>query len=224
MILRLALVLGAFALLVQAATVVAVVIASSQMRMAHQEGASLAHPVDAAIILGGGIDPDGMLSYSSRRRVAAGVRLLADGKAELLILSGGRGPRNRNLSQGELMRRLALSYGAAPEQLIAEERAISTFQNLLFSYPIAEGAGATNLAIVTDPFHLYRASWLSALFGRGDTALIAADGQRYDHWLRRAYVHNREALAWWFNILKAAGWQGLGILGYSDAERMERIR
>ncbi|MEM9044371.1 MAG: YdcF family protein [Pseudomonadota bacterium] len=224
MILRAVLVLVSLGALVHIVTIIAVVLTSKQMRALHGEGMSITKPVDAAIVLGGGTAPDGMPSYSTRRRVAAGVKLLTEGKAKLLILSGGYGNRNRSVPQGEKMRQLAISYGANQDQLLVEGRAISTFQNLLFSYPIAEEAGAKSLAIVTDPFHLYRAYRLSAFFGHPDVSRVAAKGQRYEHWLRTAFVMNREALSWWFNILKATGWEGMRLLGYSEADRIERIR
>ncbi|MEM9098257.1 MAG: YdcF family protein [Pseudomonadota bacterium] len=218
------LVLIGLGLLTHVATFIAVIVTSSQMRALHGESASISIPVDAAIVLGGGTAPDGVLSFSSRRRVASGVRLLAAGKAELLIFSGGYGNRNRWIPQGEKMRQLAISYGADPDRLLVEGRAISTFQNLLFSLAIAQQSGAKTIALVTDPFHLYRAYQLSAFFGHPDVALVAARGQIYDHWIGTIFIMNREALSWWFNLLKVAGWEGLGLLGYSEAERMERIR
>lgn len=221
---RLLLVLIATIIVVQGATMLAVLIMSERMRDAHLLGKSIEHPVDAAIVLAGGTDPDGVLSYSTRRRVRTGVRLMRDGKTRFLIMSGGYGNRNRDLSQGEKMVEVAVGFGADPAQILVEPGAISTFQNLLLSFPIADNAGMTRIAIVTDGYHLGRAGALARVFGRADAALVASPGLEYEHWLKRIASISREAMAWWFNLLKVAGWEGLGLLGYSDEERIARIR
>lgn len=224
MIGRSLIVLIGLVVIVQIFTMIAVAISSAQMRERHLLGKSIETRVDAAIVLAGGTDPDGVLSFSTRRRVWTGVQLLNSGKVGVLIMSGGRGPRNRDASQGEKMVAVALDYGADPAQILVEPRAISTFQNLLLAYPIAAEHGFQKLAIVTDAYHLRRSAALSALFGHPEIALVAAPGLEYDHWARRITSISREALAWWFNLLKAAGWEGLALLGYSEDERVARIR
>ncbi|MBY8977611.1 YdcF family protein [Rhodobacteraceae bacterium NNCM2] len=224
LILRIALVILGGLLLVQVLTMIAVMVSSSTMRSAHLNGRSIETPVDAAIVLAGGTDPDGVLSFSTRRRVATAAALVADGKAGMLIMSGGYGARNRHASQGEKMRRIAIDLGVPAEKILIEPYAISTFQNLLLSFPIAESQGASRLAIVTDAYHLRRSAALAAFFGHPDIALVAAPGLEYDHWSKRLLSISREAMAWWFNLLKAAGWEGLSLLGYSHEERTARIR
>ncbi|MEM7177157.1 MAG: YdcF family protein [Pseudomonadota bacterium] len=206
------------------ATLIAVIASSWSMRDQHLLGRSISAPVDAAIVLAGGTDPDGVLSYSTRRRVWTGVQLLKSGKARALIMSGGMGPKDRGVPQGERMVRLAESYGAEPSALIAEPAAISTFQNLILSFDLADERGFNSLALVTDAYHLRRAAALATFFGRSDVDLVAAPGLEYDHWTRRITSMTRETLAWWFNLLKAAGWEGLALLGYTPQERADRIR
>lgn len=221
---RLLIVAVAAACFVHAATMIAVIIASDRMHKAHLLGKSIDDPVDAAIVLAGGTDPDGILSYSTRRRVKAGVRLMEAGKARFLIMSGGRGNRNPVRSQGEKMVDIAVGYGADPDLILVEPRAISTLQNLVLSFPVATDAGLHRLAIVTDAYHLTRSRGLAGLLGRPDVALVAAPGLEYAHWTRRVTSLSREAMAWWFNLLKAAGWEGLRVLGYSEEARIARIR
>lgn len=191
------------------------------MRDRHLEGASLTEPVDVVIVLGAGLDPDGWLAYSSRRRVYAAVRLLRTGKTRAVIFSGS-GWEGEGV--GALMRDLAITVGAPPEKLFAENRSVSTFQNLLFSFPIADRAGFERIALVSDSFHLQRAATLSAFFGRPDVGLVAARGFDDMRPAQQIGPILREALSWWLNFLRMIGWQLLEAAGYTLEERTALIR
>ncbi len=206
-----------------AATAFAVVAAAAWMQHLHGQGRSLEQPVDAAIVLGAGIDPDLLAAFSSRRRVAAGVALLREGKARQLIMSGGssdpQGP-----SSAELMRDYALTLGAPPDAVLVEGRSGSTLQNLLFSFPLAEQHGWQRLALVTDHAHLLRAELLAAYFGRPEIGLVAASGLEREGWEDVAQTIGREALAWWYNLGKVGMWTLLGALGVPASERGEIVQ
>jgi uncharacterized SAM-binding protein YcdF (DUF218 family) len=211
------------ALAVGAATVLAVVAAAAWMQHRHGEGRSLDQPVDAAIVLGAGIDPDLRAAYSSRRRVAAGVALLRDGKARHLILSGGTST-GEGPSAAELMRDYALEIGAPADAMLVEGRSRTTLQNLLFSFPLAERHGFERLALVTDNTHLLRADLLAAYFGRRGIGLVAASGLEREGWEDIAQTIGREALAWWYNLGKVGMWSLLGALGVPASERAEIVQ
>lgn len=213
--------LGAgLAALVLTLTVAAVLYLSDRNLERHGAGRSLAEPVDAVLVLGAGIDGDGVPAYSSRRRVAAAVALLGAGLARNAILSGS----GRPVPSAERMRRYAVSLGAPPAALMIESRASSTFQNLLFGLALAEANGFERLAIVTDAYHLERARVLAAYFGRPGIGLVAVRGLEHEAWQDRAWTTLREALAWWYNLAKVVGWETLGAAGLSAQERREWIR
>ncbi len=211
------------ALAVWALTAVAVVVAAAWMQHRHGEGRSLDQPVDAAIVLGAGIDPDQLAAYSSRRRVATGVALLRAGKARHLIMSGANSDPD-GPSGAELMRDYALTLGAPPEAVLVEGRSGSTLQNLLFSFPLAEQHGFQRLALVTDHAHLLRAELLAAYFGRPEIGLVAAPGLEREGWEDIAQTIGREALAWWYNLGKVGMWSLLGALGMPPDERGEIVQ
>ena len=64
------------ALVVLIATIGAVLYFSDANLRLYGQGRALAAPVDAILVLGGGIDGDWVLGYSSRRRVGVAVTLL----------------------------------------------------------------------------------------------------------------------------------------------------
>jgi len=201
-------------------TLLGVMTATEAMR----PGAAPPAPVDALIVLGAGVEGDGRLAYASRRRTEAAVRLLASGKAEAAILTGGPGQYHPTTPAALLMRDFALSLGADPGRLIVEPLAVSTFENLRFSLALAEARGFSRLALLSDPFHLPRAAALAAWYGHGDIVLVAAPGFATEWWPHRLVTLTREALAWWLNLARVAGWEGLGLIGVPAETRARLIR
>lgn len=208
---------------VLAATQAAEVVATEIALDRHRLGASITEPVDAAIVLGAGFDPDGRIAWNSRRRVQAAVRLLEAGKADVLILSGN-GPRPWFGTVAEMMRDYALDVGVPPEKLIVEPDATTTVQNLIFSFRIADRNGYRRLALVSDAFHLPRSWALAAWMGRPDVELVSVDHRPWTWRPEDAFLNMREALAWWFNLGKVAAWETLSALGYENDELEEMIR
>jgi hypothetical protein len=77
---------------------------------------------------------------------------------------------------------------------------------------------------VTDAFHLERARRLAAYLGHPDVGLVSVDGLSLAGPGDRVWSILREALAWWYNAAKIAGWEVLGSAGFSTRERAELIR
>lgn len=209
-------------LAVLAMTLAAVMYASDRNLHEHGNGRALAQPVDAIIVLGSGTDGDGVLGYSSRRRVATAVQLLEAGAARRLILTGGSlGSETPPIAV--LMKEHALGLGVAAEALLVETRSRTTFENLRFSFEIAEAEGFERLAVATDAFHLERAEWLADYFGRPGIGLVAVPGLDREPYPIRIWMILREAAAWWFNLGKVIGWEALGAAGLDAEARQEWI-
>jgi uncharacterized SAM-binding protein YcdF (DUF218 family) len=208
---------------VLALTIGAVMYFSDANLRAHGSGRSLDAPVDAILVLGGGIDGDGVLGFSSRRRVLAAVAALDAGQAQYIILTGGPDWREPQFTGAALMRDHALALGAPADTLIVEGLSNTTFENLRFGFALAEERDFARLALLTDAFHLERAKRMAAYFGQPDIALIAAGGLRYDGIANRVWAILREALAWWLNLAKVAGWEALAALGVTEETRQGMI-
>lgn len=222
-LLRMARRLVVFGLVLFLMTLAAVVAAEWQMA---QEATIQALPgaIEIAIVLGAGVEGDGRLAYDSRRRVAAGVELLETGQAERLVFSGGLGRYHPRTPAAKLMRDHAVALGAQAEALSIEPHALTTFENLRFSFAMADAMGAKRLALVSDPSHLARAKALSWFWSRPDVVLVAARGIETVWWPHRLVYRGREAFAWWLNLGKMAAWSGLGLLGLPPDQRAEWVR
>lgn len=205
---------------VLALTIAAVLYFSDRNLERHGAGRSLDEPVDAMLVLGAGIDGDGFPAYSSRRRVAGAVALLEAGRTGNIIISGAGYP----VASAERMRGFAELLGAPPGAVLVEPRARSTFENLRFGLAMAEANGFKRVAILTDAYHLERARWLAAYFGYPDVGLVAVAGLGSESWQDRAWSIAREALAWWYNLAKVAGWEALGAAGVEAHERQQWIQ
>lgn len=119
--------------------------------------------VDAVIILGAMVRPDGSPSPAMVRRVRCGVDRLQAGETRFLILSGGS--VGYLTPEAQIMQRLALDMGARPDQLILEEKSINTIENIRFSAPLAREHGVKSLAVMTDSYHLPRALYICRRLG-----------------------------------------------------------
>ena len=209
---------------VLALTVGAVLYLSDANLRDYGQGRALEAPVDAILVLGGGVDGDGVLGYSSRRRVAVAVSLLKAGQTRNLIFSGGPAWARPESTAARLMQEHAISLGAAAGVVFTENRSVSTFGNLHYGFAMAEQQGFTDLAILTDAFHLERAYWLAGYFGHQDIGLVAVKGLEYDGIANRVWSILREALAWWFNLAKVGGWEALSAAGLDIDARQELIK
>ncbi len=201
---------------VLAVTTVAVMVMSRLNIERHGVRPGPDQPVEAILVLGGGVDPDGMPAYSSRRRVAGAVALYRAGKTQYVILSGR--------SSAALMRDYALSLDVPAEAIILEPRAHTTFENILFGIAIAQERGITRIAILTDSFHLERARYLAAYFGQPDVVPIAVSGLEQGKLIMRAASILREAIAWWYNLGKVAVWEMLALTGLDAESRGALVR
>jgi uncharacterized SAM-binding protein YcdF (DUF218 family) len=192
---------------------------------AHRSSRAVAPPVDAVIVLGGGMDPDGELNIIGRARVQSALALLQRGEAANAIFTGfGCAGAEDGCSEAAAMRARAEASGADPDRLIVEPDARTTLENLVLSFAIAEERGFRRLAVLTDAFHLTRAVALARLLGR-EVVPVAAEGGLYSLPAAEQFpVLMRETMAWWYNLGKAAAWQGLGLLGWTEAERGQVIR
>ena len=192
---------------------------------AHNAARPVGPPVDAVIVLGGGMDPDGEFNIIGRARVRSAVALLDRGDAGHAIFTGfGCEGGADGCSEAVAMRARALADGADPDRLIVEPDARTTLENLALSFAMAEARGFERLAVLTDAFHLTRAVALAKLFAR-DVVPVAAEGGLYALPAAEQFpVLMRETLAWWYNLGKAAAWGGLGLLGWTEAERLQVVR
>ena len=168
---------------------------------------------DIAVVLGGGMEPDGTLHYSTRERVAAGVEVFQSGETTMLHMTGGRavpgGP-----AAGAQMSLYAQELGAPRNAITEENESLSTLQNALFSY--AQLKDADHVLLVSEGFHLTR-SWLSFRWagikaaGLCHSTRFRVAGSEADH--GPVGMMLREVMAFWFNFARATVWSVLNLAG-----------
>jgi|JI10StandDraft_1071094.scaffolds.fasta_scaffold2023623_1 uncharacterized SAM-binding protein YcdF (DUF218 family) len=90
-------------------------------------------------------------------RVRRAARLLARHQGAWLIITGGP-TKGSVLSEASVMGRYATSVlGIRPDLVQLEERAVSTWENVQFSIPLAEEGGAEQFVFASQPWHAARA-------------------------------------------------------------------
>lgn len=129
-------------------------------------------PIDAAIVLGAALNPDGSPGPALRRRVAAGAALVRAGRAPRLVLSGGAVRHHR--SEAEVMHALALRHGVPPEALVLEPDSRNTLENARNCRRILAANGWRRVAVVTDGYHLPRALYVFRRLGMDAEGVAAA--------------------------------------------------
>jgi uncharacterized SAM-binding protein YcdF (DUF218 family) len=112
---------------------------------------------DAIVVLGCRVDDAGLPSERMRRRMALAVALYRDGRAPLIVLSGGGlGP----VTEAAAMRDLALAAGIPAAALLLEPDSHNTLANAANTAHLLNALGKRRIVLVTDRLHLPRAAWL----------------------------------------------------------------
>lgn len=125
---------------------------------------------DAVLVLGTSATVRGEPNHCMRVRVAEGVRLVQEGVAPVLVVSGALDPRD-GVVEAEAMASIAIELGLSPGQILLERRATSTIENLRFGSRMVETEDATSrIVVVTEPFHMPRAIYAAGRLGIDATA------------------------------------------------------
>jgi uncharacterized SAM-binding protein YcdF (DUF218 family) len=118
---------------------------------------------EVAVVLGGGID-SGPPSWpypnlgEAADRAWHGARLYRAGRAESLILSGGRlGWQGEGAPESEAMRKFLNDLGVPDAVLQVEDRSRSTRENALYSAELIRAQGYAQVLLVTSALHMPRA-------------------------------------------------------------------
>jgi uncharacterized SAM-binding protein YcdF (DUF218 family) len=111
---------------------------------------------DAIVVLGGGVRFDGALNDISQRRLIYALRLLKNGYAPIVILTGGN-PEDPDLSESEQMERVARELGFPSERFIVDITAKRTSEQARAVREIVRSRQMKSVILVTSPTHSFRA-------------------------------------------------------------------
>lgn len=155
---------------------------------------------DVIIVLGAAVCKGGRPSPALRRRVLHGVKLLEDKKAKYLLVTGGLGKYPPE--EAIVMRNLALDSGVQKEKIILEEKGTSTFTNVKHCVHIMRKHNWFNAIVVSDSYHILRATFVFRCFGIPVIGSAAKGGKQENTSLRWLYYHFREIIAFaWYIVL-----------------------
>ena len=150
------------------------VIASALWVVVSFSGTQPAFPVDCAVVFGAAVHGQGSAGPGIDRRVRAAAELYRQNYITTLYLTGGKGDDGVE-SEASVMRKVAMLYGVAPEDIVLEDQASSTWENLEFTQPLLEGC--TSVVGISDRYHLARIGLLAEMQGWDDLALYPAAPQ-----------------------------------------------
>ncbi|NLP45858.1 MAG: YdcF family protein [Epulopiscium sp.] len=122
--------------------------------------------VDYVLVLGARLYGD-VPSLSLVERLKTAYNYLDEHKNAKVVVSGGQGP-GEDITEAEAMKRDLVDRGIDPNRIIKEDTSTNTFENLQFSLTKiqeVDTVSVTEIAIVSNDFHLFRAKMLAKRAG-----------------------------------------------------------
>jgi len=160
---------------------------------------------DAAIVLGAALWND-VPSPALRERLELASKLVENHTVDKLILSGGLGSNGSTKTEAEGMRDYLLAKGIQADKLLLEDKAVNTYENLLFSAAIAKEQGLSGIIIVTHDYHAARALDIAKYIGYNSPQVYAGASSV----LNPYYNKGREVLAYTkWQLDKLLDWMGI---------------
>lgn len=147
---------------------------------------------DTIVVLGTGIE-DGAPSERLRMRLYAAISAAEQYPDALVIPSGGF-DAGETVSEAQAMAAFMEERGIRGDRIVIEPRSTSTYENLIYSRPLARGS---DTVVVTSGFHTLRAGLWCRWMG-WDAVTVGAPTP----WPEGVHWWVRECLALWKDIVK----------------------
>lgn len=128
----------------------------------------------------------GRPSNMLKRRLDAAYEYLSEHDSVNVVVSGGQGP-DEIISEAQCMKEYLVEKGIDPGRIYIEDMSVNTEENLRFSMKLIEERGlCSDITIVTDGFHQFRAELIAKKLGT-DVNNISAPTRWYllpSYWVR----------------------------------------
>ena len=134
------------------------------------EDAAALEQVDAILVLGCGVRPDGTPSLMLRDRLEMGLKLYEAGVAPKLLMSGDHG--RVEYDEVNAMRDYALERGVPSEDVFMDHAGFSTYESM---YRARDVFACRTILIVSQRYHLYRAVYDARALGLEAWGVAAED-------------------------------------------------
>lgn len=147
------------------------------------------------VVLGCQVLPSGEPSVLLKNRLDTAATYLESHPDVNVIVSGGKGT-NEVLSEAQSMKNYLIGLGIAEERIWLEDKATSTYENLLYSMEMIESEEydlSKGVLVVSNGFHLARTRmlWNRIFGGDSDLSTLAAP---CGHFGSMIWMHVREPL------------------------------
>lgn len=126
-------------------------------------------------------------------RAGHAADLYRGGFAAYIIASGG--PTHPETTEAAALARLLQRDGVPADRIVLEDRALNTIQNMYYSAAIMAERGWRSAILVTEPFHIRRATLVAHDIGLEVWPSPAVRSPNWDSPLARAYNLSRDALS-----------------------------
>jgi uncharacterized SAM-binding protein YcdF (DUF218 family) len=136
----------------------------------------------------GDVDAILVLCSHDRRVAERGAELFLQGRAPLLIFSGGLGAITRNLwsePEADQFARIAVSRGVPPDRILVENRSTNTGENVLFTKRLLEerGLDPQRFILVQKPYMERRTYATFCRQWPGKTIVVTSPRVDFDEYL-----------------------------------------
>ncbi len=139
---------------------------------------------DSILVLGARSYINGKYNPCLVARMDHAVDLYKSEYAPKILVSGGN-DKEDGVNEAETMRKIAMEKGVRPEDILMEKSATSTYENFHLSQDILKKNKLQSLIIVTEPFHIARASLVADNLGLPHTSSPAKENSC---WLPNKYL------------------------------------
>lgn len=124
------------------------------------------------IVLGAKVNKDGV-SKTLKQRLDKAMEYYNQNKHINIIVSGGQG-KDEVMTEASAMKNYLLENGVDEDNIILENKATTTLENIMFSKDIMEDLNLENKAlIVTSDYHLFRGRFIASILGIDNEGLCS---------------------------------------------------
>ena len=128
--------------------------------------------VDTMIVLGAKVNDDGV-SKTLKLRLDKAIEYYNKDKDINIIVSGGQG-KDEVMTEALAMKNYLLENGVDEKNIILENKATTTLENIIFSKEIMEDLNLGNRAlIITSDYHLFRGRFIASILGIDNEGLCS---------------------------------------------------
>jgi len=160
-------------------------------------------PSQAIVVLGAGVLEGCVPNENGVRRVLLAARLWREGKAPVVVFTGGSGT---DCPVATAMSLLARDLGVPDTAIRQETVSFNTWENGAISAPLLRGWGFERLLLVTDRLHMRRASAVFTRLGFDVRRASVPIGEGHDDNFSMLHAGIREFLA--LGYYRMRGWTG----------------